>query len=45
VVIENISGKRQMVDLEGWFRLDLIQHSPRVERRRRTRRDSSNETS
>lgn len=46
VVIENISGKRQMVDIEGWFRLDLVQHSPRVERRRRVvRRDSTNETS
>lgn len=45
VVIENISGKRQLVDMEAWFRLGLVQHSPRVERRRRIRRDSSNETS
>lgn len=41
VVLENINGQRQSVDLEGWYRLDLTLHSPGVERRRRQRRDSS----
>ena len=42
VVLENINGSRQVVDMEGWYRLDLTLHSPGVERRRRReRRDSS----
>ena len=41
VVLENISGKRQTVDLDGWYRLDLTLHSPGVECRRRRRDDSS----
>jgi len=41
IVLESISGKRQTVDLDGWFRLDLILHSPGFERRRR--RGSSTE--
>ena len=35
IVLENINGRRQTVDLEGWYRLDLTLHSPGVERRRR----------
>ncbi len=31
VVLENINGKRQLVDLAGWYRLDLTLHSPGVE--------------
>jgi len=41
VVLENISGKRQTVDLDGWYRMDLTLHSPGVECRRRRRDDSS----
>ncbi|VAW78505.1 hypothetical protein MNBD_GAMMA15-581 [hydrothermal vent metagenome] len=41
VVLENINGKRQTVDIEGWYQLDLTLHSPGIERRRtRSRRDS-----
>lgn len=40
VVLENIGGKRQTVDLDGWQRLDLTLHSPGVGYRRR-RDDSS----
>lgn len=41
VVLENINGKRQTVDIDGWYRLDLMLHSPGIERRRtRNRRDS-----
>ena len=35
IVLENINGRRQTVDLEGWYRLDLTLHSPGIERRRR----------
>lgn len=35
VVLENINGKRQSVDLDGWYRLDLTLHSPGIETRRR----------
>jgi hypothetical protein len=41
IVLENINGKRQTVDLDGWYRLDLTLHSPGVECRRRRRDDSS----
>ena len=34
IVLENINGKRQVVDLDGWYRLDLTLHSPGVEHRR-----------
>jgi len=41
VVLENISGKRQTVDIDGWYKLDLTLHSPGIERRRiRNRQDS-----
>lgn len=40
IVLENINGKRQSVDLDGWYRLDLTLHSPGVERRRRQDSDS-----
>lgn len=35
VVLENINGRRQIVDTEGWYRLDLALHSPGNERRQR----------
>ena len=41
IVLENINGKRQSVDLDGWYRLDLTLHSPGVENRRRRRGDDS----
>lgn len=42
VVLENINGKRQTVDLDSWYLLDLTLHSPGFERRRtrQTRHDS-----
>jgi len=41
VVLENINGKRQTVDIDGWYELDLTLHSPGIERRRtRNQRDS-----
>lgn len=33
VALEYASGKRDFVDLEGWYYLDLALHSPHVERR------------
>jgi hypothetical protein len=33
IMLENINGKRQTVDLDHWYRLDLTLHSPGVERR------------
>jgi hypothetical protein len=40
-MLENINGKRQTVDMDGWYRLDLTLHSPGTERRRtRNRHDS-----
>ena len=44
VILENITGKRQSVDLDGWYRLDLRLHSPGVEHRRR-RGDSGRRSS
>ena len=41
VVLENIAGRRQFVDLDSWYRLDLMLHSPGAECRRRRRRDDS----
>ena len=35
IVLESINGRRQTVDLDGWYRLDLTLHSPGAERRRR----------
>lgn len=35
--LEYANGKRDFVDLEGWYYLDLALHSPRVERRERAR--------
>jgi len=41
VVLENINGKRQTVDIDGWYLLDLTLHSPGIERRRtRSQHDS-----
>jgi hypothetical protein len=45
VVLESITGKRQTVDLDGWYRLDLRLHSPGVEYRRRRRDDTGQRTS
>jgi len=41
IMLENINGKRQTVDLDGWYRLDLTLHSPGVEYRRRGDSDSN----
>lgn len=35
IMLENINGRRQTVDLDGWYRLDLTLHSPGIGRRRR----------
>lgn len=40
VLLENINGKRQLVDLDGWYRLDLALHSPGVEYCQQRRGDS-----
>jgi hypothetical protein len=45
IVLENINGKRQVVDLDGWYRLDLTLHSPGVEHRRQRSDDSGQRTS
>jgi hypothetical protein len=45
VMLENISGKRQCVNLDTWYRLDLTLHSPGIDRRRRRDRDDSTEHS
>jgi len=41
IVLENINGKRQTIDMEGWYRLDLTLHSPGIEQRRRRRSSDS----
>jgi hypothetical protein len=42
IMLESINGRRQAVDLDGWYRLDLTLHSPGAERRRRPgNRDST----
>ncbi|WP_455234768.1 hypothetical protein [Thiogranum longum] len=41
IVLENINGRRQTVDLDGWYRLDLTLHSPGIERRRRKSSEST----
>ena len=42
IMLENINGKRQTVDLDGWYRLNLSLHSPGVQRRwQRGSRDSA----
>jgi hypothetical protein len=45
IMLENINGKRQVVDLDGWYRLDLTLHSPGVEHRRQRRGDSGQRSS
>ena len=37
IALENINGNRQVVDLDGWYRLGLTLHSPGSERRLRGR--------
>lgn len=34
IVLEDISGKRQSVDLAGWRSMDMVLHSPVADRRR-----------
>jgi hypothetical protein len=42
VMLESINGKRQAVDLDDWYLLDLTLHAPGVgRRRRRAARDST----
>jgi hypothetical protein len=41
VILESINGKRQTVDLDDWYRLDLTLHSPGVGRRRCGSRDNT----
>jgi hypothetical protein len=45
IVLESINGRRQTVDLDGWYRLDLTLHSPGAERRRRRGSEDSTEKS
>jgi hypothetical protein len=35
ILLESINGRRQTVDLDGWYRLELTLHSPGAEHRRR----------
>jgi len=35
IALEYASGKRDYIDLDGWYYLDLALHSPRIERRER----------
>ncbi len=37
VALEYASGKRDFIDLDGWYYLDLALHSPRIERRDQVR--------
>ena len=37
ILLECINGRRQTVDLDGWYRLDLTPHSPGVRRQRQRR--------
>ena len=37
VTLEYINGRKECVDMDGWYRLDLSLHSPGIERRRRYR--------
>jgi hypothetical protein len=37
VALEYANGKRQFVDIDGWYYLDLALHSPRLERREQAR--------
>ena len=41
IMLESINGRRQTVDLDGWYRLDLTLHSPGAERRRCRSRDDT----
>jgi hypothetical protein len=36
-LLECVNGRRQTVDLDGWYRLDLTPHSPGVRRQRQRR--------
>ncbi|MGD2137495.1 MAG: hypothetical protein PVJ66_01675 [Gammaproteobacteria bacterium] len=40
IVLEDISGKRESVDLEGWDGMDLVLHSPATGRDKDMARDS-----
>ncbi len=37
IVLEYINGRRDFVDMDGWRYLDLVLHSPGLERRDRAR--------
>ncbi|WJW75824.1 hypothetical protein QVG61_01680 [Thiohalobacter sp. IOR34] len=37
VVLEYANGKRDFLDLDGWYYLDLALHAPRLERRGQVR--------
>jgi len=39
VAVEYANGRREFLDLDGWYFLDLSLHAPRLERRSRARRD------
>lgn len=39
IVIEDISGKRESVDMESWQEMDLVLHSPVSEQHRDIARD------
>lgn len=43
LVLENINGARQTLDMNGWYQLDLTLHSPGMERRRRRDRKDPTE--
>ena len=38
IVIEDISGKRQSLDVPSWREMDLVLHSPVADREKRDRR-------
>lgn len=45
IMLESINGKREAVDLAGWWRLDLMLHTLGPERRRRRRSRDTTEKS
>ena len=43
IVIEDISGKRQSLDVQSWRDMDLVLHSPVTDRESRSRRHKRND--
>ena len=43
VILENINGQQQGIDMDSWYRLDLTLHSPGGDRRRRRQRPDPTE--